>query len=398
METIPRSNLDSLVRQRDCPSVSMYLPTHRSGREGQAGRVRLKKLCSEANDRLAARGIRPVDARDMMAPVDAYIDDRAFWNKQSDGLAIFVSPKGHHILRLPSHFDELVVVNSRFHIAPLAALPHADERFFILAVSKNRVRLFEADRSRATAIDVPGLPANAEEALHYDQPSTTRQFHTAVLGSGMRKGAAYHGDGSFAEEAKSELLEYFRIIDRAIHPTLRDQNAPLVFVGVDYLYAIFREANTYAGLADRHVLGNPDRLSEEQLRDKAWACVEVNFDAPRQKAIADFGQRLSEGRASDDFQTILTAAAEGRVETLLFDARQHRWGKWDGDRLQARFHHERQDESDDLLDLAVWQTLMHNGSVYAVSPDCLPAGAPCAALLRFSAATATCHRAPSALA
>lgn len=389
MKTTSRSNLDSLTRQSAWPSVSIYLPTHRSGSEAQAGRVRLKKLCREANDRLAARGIRPVDARDMMAPVDAYIDDQAFWKKQSDGLAIFVSPNGRHTLRLSSHFDELVVVNSRFHIAPLAALPHADERFFILAVSKNRVRLLEADRSKATAIDVPGLPASAEEALHYDQPSTTRQFHTAVLGRGMSKGAAYHGDGSFAEEAKCEVLEFFRMIDRALHPVLHNQSAPLVFVGVDYLDPIFCEANTYVHLAARHVPGNPDRWSEEQLREKAWICVRDHFDASCEKAIADFGQRLSEGRASDDFQTILTAAAEGRVETLLFDARQYRWGTWDADRLQARFHHERRDESDELLDLAVWQTLMHNGSVYAVPADRLPAAAPCAGLFRFSVVAAT---------
>lgn len=388
MKTTSRSNLNSLARQSDWPSVSIYLPTHRSGSEAQAGRVRLKKLCREANDRLTARGIRPVDARDMMAPVDAYIDDQAFWKKQSDGLAIFVSPKGRHTLRLPSHFDELVVVNSRFHIAPLAALPHADERFFILAVSKNRVRLLEADRSRATAVDVPDLPASAEEALHYDQPSTTRQFHTAVLGPGMRKGAAYHGDGSFAEEAKSEVLEFFQMIDRALHPVLHKQSAPLVFVGVDYLDPIFRAANTYAYLADRHVPGNPDRWSEEQLREKAWICVQDHFDAPCEKAIAEYGQRVAEDRASDDLQAVLMAAAEGRVETLLFDATQHRWGKWDGERLQAHFHHERRDESDDLLDLAIWQTLMHNGSVYAVRPEQLPARAPCAALFRYSFAAA----------
>ncbi|HEX7446573.1 MAG TPA: hypothetical protein VF306_03450 [Pirellulales bacterium] len=348
----------------------------------------MKKLLNEANDRLAARGVRPADARDILAPVGAYIDDQAFWKKQSDGLAIFVSPNGLHTFRLMSHFEDLVVVNSRFHIAPLAALPHADERFFILAVSKNRVRLLEADRSRATAVDVPDLPASAEESLHYDQPSTTRQFHTALLGRGMSKGAAYHGDGSFAEEAKSELLEYFRIIDRAIHPTLRDQSAPLVFVGVDYLDPIFRAANTYAYLADRHVPGNPDRWSEEQLREKAWLCVQDHFDAPCEKAIAEYGQRVAEDRASDDLQAVLMAAAEGRVETLLFDATQHRWGKWDGERLQAHFHHERRDESDDLLDLAIWQTLMHNGSVYAVRPEQLPARAPCAALFRYSFAAA----------
>ncbi|HVA45128.1 MAG TPA: hypothetical protein VNH11_01970 [Pirellulales bacterium] len=253
METINKTLFDSLMRYGGWPCVSFYLPVHAGGFEGQAGRVRLKNLVIEAEERLTARGIRPVEARDFVASARELVDRDDFWKNQTKGLAVFVSPEATQSFWLPTTVPELAVVNSRFHIAPLLPLVEQECDFYILTVSENHVRLLKADRWQAGEAAVPKLPGSAAEALHYDHPTDTRQFHTAVLGRHMSKLSAYHGSADLFEQEKNELLEYFRAIDHALHPLLRGGRVPLVFIGVDYLFPIFRAANSYPHLAEAHI-------------------------------------------------------------------------------------------------------------------------------------------------
>jgi len=384
MEAINQSTFDTLIQYRGWPCASIYLPTHPGGFEGQTGRIRLRNLLAQAEQQLVLRGIRPVEAHDLLAAAHELIGDEVFWRNQAKGLAVFISPEATRPFYLPGPVAELAVVNSRYHVAPLLPLVDQATEFYIVAVSENRVRFLEADRWHASEKALPGLPANAKEALHYDHPSDTRQFHTAVLGRGMSKRGAYHGSGDFFEQEKSELLEYFRVIDRALHPALCDRRAPLVFAGVDYLFPIFRQANSYPHLAESHVPGNPDTWSDGQLHAKAWQAIAPEFEKPKQTALARYAELAGDGLKSDDLRVILNAAVQGQVATLLVNPEQPVWGKWDEAQRRLRLDPERRDDSNDLVDLAIVETLARRGAAYCVSSAELPPGKHCEAIFRYS--------------
>ena len=383
MDAITRPIFESLMRYGGWPCLSLYLPTHPGGFEAQAGRVRLKNLLVEAEERLVARGIRPVEARDFVASTCELVDDHDFWRNQTNGLAVFLSPETTRSYWLPTAVPELAVVNARFHVAPLLPLVDRESEFYILTVSENHVRLLKADRWQATEVAVPKLPKSAAAALHYDHPSDTRQFHTAVLGRHMSKLGAYHGSGDFFEQEKSELLEYFRVIDRSLHPVLRVERVPLLFVGVDYLFPIFRQANTYPHLAESHLHGNPDTWSDQQLHAKAWSCISAKFDEPVQTAQARYATLAGDGWKSDDLRVVLNAAHQGQVDTLLADIQHPVWGKWNNDQQRLRIDAERRADSDDMLDLAVVQTLTHRGVAYSICSTELQPRKHCAAIFRY---------------
>jgi hypothetical protein len=383
MEPITKSTFDALLRYRGWPCVSVYLPTRPGGFEGQAGRVRLKNLLAQAEGRLEARGIRPVEARDFLAAANRLVDHEAFWKNQTQGLAVFISPEATRTFYLPTTAHEVAVVNSRFHVAPLLPLVDEATDYYILAMSENRVRLLRANRWQASEVVVPNLPANATEALHYDHPTDTRQFHTAVLGRGMSKLGAYHGSGDFFEQEKKELLEYFRVIDHAVHPLLRDERLPLVFVGVDYLFPIFRQANTYPHLAESHVHGNADGWSDRELHEKTWPCIAGQFAKPAQMALTRYSNLAGDGLKSDDLRLVLDAAHQGHIDTLLVDVEKALWGKWDSEQRRLRLDAERRGDSDDMLDLAIVQSLLHKGAVYSVPRDSLRGGSHCQAIFRY---------------
>jgi hypothetical protein len=384
MEAINQSTFGALIKYRGWPCASIYLPTHPGGFEGQTGRIRLRNLLAQAEEQLVSRGIRPVESHEFLAAAHDLVGNEVFWRNQTAGLAVFVSPEATRSFYLPTPVAELAVVNSRFHVAPLLPLVDQATEFYIVAVSENRVRFLEADRWQASERALPDLPANAKQALHYDHPSDTRQFHTAVLGAGMSKRGAYHGSGDFFEQEKSELLEYFRVIDRALHPALCDRRAPLVFAGVDYLFPIFRQANSYPHLAESHVPGNPDTWSDQQLHAKAWQAIAPEFEKPKQTALARYAELAGDGLKSDDLRVILNAAVQGQVETLLVNPEQPVWGKWDDAQHRLRLDPERRDDSNDLVDLAIVETLARRGDAYCVSSAELPPGKHCEAIFRYS--------------
>lgn len=383
MKDINRMLFDDLARYRGWPCVSIYLPTHAGGFEGRAGRIRLKNLLAEAEDRLVARGIRAAEARELLASACELVNDDLFWKDQTEGLAVFISPETARPFYLPMGMRELAVVNSRFHVAPLLRLVDHPTDYYIVAISENHVRLLKANRWHACEVAVPHLPVGAAEALHYDHPSDTRQFHTAVLAPHMSKLSAYHGSGNFFEQEKTELLEYFRLIDRALRHLLRDQRVPLVFAGVDYLFPIFRQANTYAHLAEAHVHGNPDTWNDRELQERAWNCIAPQLARPIQLALVRYAELAGGGWKSDDLPVILNAAHQGHVKTLLVDTGQEVWGRWDKEQHRLRLDAERRGDSDDMLDMAIVETLNHQGEVFSVPTTVLSPGKHCAAIFRY---------------
>ena len=72
-------------------SVSLFMPTYKSGSEIRQNPVRLKNLLHKAEEHLEAVVRRLVEARRFLAPIQNLVNDELFWQHPSDGLAIFLS-------------------------------------------------------------------------------------------------------------------------------------------------------------------------------------------------------------------------------------------------------------------------------------------------------------------
>jgi CBS domain-containing protein len=125
-----REDLQRLALRGEGPCVSVFLPTHRAGREVQQGPIKLRKLLRLAGDRLAADGVKATDIARLLDPLHELLDDRLFWHYQSDGLAVFSRPGWWGWFRVPLDLPELAIVDDRFHITPLIPLSTGDGRLF----------------------------------------------------------------------------------------------------------------------------------------------------------------------------------------------------------------------------------------------------------------------------
>jgi hypothetical protein len=387
MSLLSKSELKTLMEQHGQWCVSIFMPAHRAGVEVQQDPIRLKNLLGHAEERLIESGFRNPEARELLKPAQELLEPAGFWRRQSDGLAIFVSPKVFRTYRLPLDFQELVVVSERFHIKPLLPLLSGDGRFYVLALSQNQLRLLQGTRYSVGQVDLENVPESLAEALKWDDPERRLQWHTrtGTTTDGARA-AMFHGHGvASADDPKDYIRRYFRQIDDGVSDLLRGERAPLVLAGVDYVLPLYREANTYLHLLKEGITGNPEELSAEELHKQAWTILERYFQRERKEAAAQY-QRLAGAEselASNEVQEIVPAANHGRVETLFVALGFQRWGSFDADTDTLHVHEEAKPGDEDLLDFAAAHTLLNAGTVYAVEAGEVPDGAPLAAVFRY---------------
>ena len=107
-----------------------------------------------------------------------------------------------------------------------------------------------------------------------------------------------------------------------------------------------------------------------------------NVSKPQQDAAAQYRNYAATERASNDIRKVISAAYDGRIESLFVASDQEQWGTFDPATHIIHVHREAKFRDEDLLDLAATQTLLHGGSVYAVEREHMPETALVAAVFR----------------
>ncbi|MBD3305039.1 hypothetical protein GF339_01705 [candidate division KSB3 bacterium] len=375
MDLLTQDDVRTLATPSDEEHISLFFPTYRAGKQIQQNPIRFKNLLDNVEEPLRARGFRKHDLEELLEPAVQLVDDLTFWQHQSDGFALFLSPTLFRYYRLPLQFEEVVVVGDRFHIKPLLPLLSGDGRFYLLALSQNAVRVFQGTRQSISELEVEAIPQSLADALKYEEPLKQIQYHSgAQVPGGKAKGSViFHGQGVGSDDKtkKKKLKEFFQQIDAGMQDLLQQETAPLVLAGVEYLFPLYQEANTYAHLVKKGIPGNPEDLSAQELHQEAWQIVEPLFLESQQQQYQKYQELLGTGSplASHDLREIVPAAQYGRIETLFVAAKTYQWGRFTPETKEVVLHPTMESDSQDLLDLAAVQTLLHGGTVYAMQTD-----------------------------
>ncbi|BAY97245.1 hypothetical protein NIES37_11830 [Tolypothrix tenuis PCC 7101] len=390
MQIISREEIKPLLEQPKGNCVSIYMPAHPAVPEVRQDPIRFKNLIKEAEARLVDAGLEPQEATKLLQKaID--LDTPAFWEQMGEpGLAIFISEDFFRYYPLPINFQELVVVTDRFHIKPLLPILNGNGRFYVLALSQQDVRFFEGTRYTINEIEVENMPKSVDEALQRDETAKEGQFRIASSKGGTAntfvQPGEFHGQGSpDRDQHQEEIRQFFYIIDQALHEKLREEAAPLVLAGVEYLLPLYRQANSYQHLMPEGITGNPEVLSAQELHEQAWPIVEADFQKSQQEFVERFQQLFGgdTGKASNDLQQIIPAAYYQRVDSLLVAVGQQQWGLFDPGSETVYLHDEKETGDEDLLDLVATHTLLNGGTVYAVPPEQIPYSTPVAAIFRY---------------
>ncbi len=388
MEIITKGDLNELIKLETvgCICVSLYMPTFRTGRtEVQQNPIRFKKLLKEAEKRLEKIGLKRTETDKYLQPAKALLEDSSFWVNMSDGLAVFLSLDYFRYFRLNIPLPEIAVVGNRFQISPLLPLLATDQWFYVLAISHNLVRLLRCNRFSYDELDIKGIiPLSLSDALQFDDIKGAEKDHAHYSVAELDGGSVAVPHSAEVDVNKNNLLRFFYQVDKGLQSGfIKNETAPLVIVSVDYLFPIYKKANTYKYLFNKEVDGNPDRLSSSQLHKLGFGVLEPYMLKKQDEAIRQYIKLAGKGRTTDILESIVSEAYHGKIQSLIIAENQRKWGKYDSFSDKVEIHEKEESCDIDLLDFAAAQTIAKGGEVHVIPGGKMPGDISAAAVLRY---------------
>lgn len=364
-----RAQVDRLLTNRNPSSVSVYLPTDPAS-AGQAERIELKNLVTEAERQL--RDLKAADSAiaEIAAAFANILDDEPFWRYQARSLALFVTPESLATFRLPNHLVSLVQVSDRFHLKPLLRSITFPQVAFVLALAENSVRLLElaSGTSLPWVVTVPDLPVSAADATGHpwDKEQAPRPKVRGSEGQDVRLG------------------QYARQIDRALRPLLSGLDVPLILAATEPVNSIYRSANSYPYLVPASIPGNPESTPDAELASAARSILDNLRTDELQEFHKLYQSRQSDGRVVQDIADVARAATYGAVDTVFVDIDEVIPGSIDENTGAVTFSTADDAASYEVVDEITRRVWLNGGRVLAVRRDDVPGQNPVAAILRYA--------------
>ena len=365
------------------PCLSLYQPTHRHHPDNQQDPIRFGNLVKALEGSLLQR-IPKDEVRSLLEPFLALANDREFWAHTLDGLAVLGANGLFRVYNLQRPVAALAIVADSFHTKPLMRILQSADRYHVLGLNRQEVKLFEGNRDALDEIELhPDVPRTLTDALGEEltDPHLTVASYGGVGGS---QTAMHHGHGGKKAEVDLDAERFFRAVDRGIleHHS-RPSGLPLILAALPEHHHRFHEVSRNPFLMPESIDIHPDALSSiDELRQRAWHLVEPRYLARLAALVEEFGTARSRGLAADDLAQVARAVVGGRVATLLIEARREIPGRINaatGDVEAGDLAHP---EVDDVLDDLGTLALKMGGQVVIVPSERMPTTTGVAAIYR----------------
>jgi hypothetical protein len=377
MRALTVEDLRTLVGTHTPPCLSLYLPTHKHG--SPEDRHHFDGAVRSARDVLHG-SMKPHELDAFLEPI-ARLSTSDFWQEHAEGLAVFRSRDHMACYRLPMSVPEAVISADSFHIRPLIRFLQSNQRFFLLSLSQNYVRLFKGSATGLSPAEIERLPRSLEDALGKEDRERSVVFHHGASGG---RNPIYGGAGKSDTSRDEDLLRFFRAIDDALWPVLRDEKVPLILAAPQREMPLYRSVSRYAHIAEQGLHGNFSASRMEDLHAKAWPIVQSIVDARVREVRGSYDRLVSRARALDEIRGIATYAIQGRVYQLLLARDAQLWGRLDRSTGALELHgKDRAKGDDDVLDDLAEAVLVRGGEVFSLDTPDMPSKSPIAAILRW---------------
>ena len=372
MAILHEKEFKELANHKSEISVSIFIPTQRAGQEvlNEKNRKHLNSQWDEVRKKLKSDEVDEAIIEAIGTPIEKLIEDREFWRYQSDGLAVFASENYFQYFTLPVNFEAYTYISKEFYIKPLILALTGDSKFYVLSLQLEDVKLYEATRHAITPIEIEDLtPSRLEERVGFDYKEKSLQFRTQGEGGAKTQ---FHGHGDTEGDTKKEIKQFFRAVNDGITDYLNQEKLPLVVYCQDYLFPIYKEANTYNHLHNEVIDGNPNDTDLMGMHAKAVAVMEPVLDKKRTSKMDKYEEVRSTKSTSSAISDIIPAIFQGQIDTLFIENRAEVWGSYDETKMKVDFDEKENAHNTSLLNLAAKKAIEMGGNVFLVEHQFMP--------------------------
>ncbi|MEX2497115.1 MAG: hypothetical protein WD448_13550 [Woeseia sp.] len=381
MDPTEIDNLKDLIDSGAPPRISLYQPTHRHFPQNQQDSIRFRNLLEEVEKSLSHE-YESGEIGSLLEPLKEVARNEEFWNCTLDGLAVLAAPDFFRVFRLQRGVPELAVVADSFHIKPLLRILQSADRYQILGVTRDRVRLFEGNRDVLDEVELaPGVPRTLTEAL--GEEVTDARLTVSSYG-GAQGPAMRHGHGGRKDQVEHDAERFFRAVDRETKAKHSSRaKLPLILAALPENQSVFRRVSHNPYLAEQGIDADPEGLSLNDLRDAAWQLVQPHYLERLGAIVEEYQESRGQGLGTEEAGDAAAAAIAGRVAKLLVDADCELPGRIDATTGEVEFDDLEKADVDDVLDDLATLVARQGGEVVVVPRDRMPTKTGLAAVFRY---------------
>ncbi|WP_273568069.1 hypothetical protein [Maribacter halichondriae] len=272
--------------------------------------------------------------------------------------------------KVPISFEASTYVSGHFYLKPLLPLYQNDGFYYLLELSQDYVKLYEASRYNFKDLYVEDFaPDRLEEAVGFDHKPKMLQFRS---GQNVHGAGSFHGHGEGKDDNKKELLTFFRAVDKGVKKAITHKNVPLVLACVDHLVEVYKEASTYPELYHENVGGDPEFKVKTSLHQASWDLMESYFTKSQTEKALQFTELYHTQKTSYEIDDILHAALNGRVDTLFIADGDDIFGRYEMENNEVIIDYKHELNNTSLTNLAAMETFRQGGKVYSLPSNEMP--------------------------
>jgi hypothetical protein len=324
----------------DC-CITIILNTHRNKQQYDLDRLQLRKLVSEAENRLFQNESEE-KARLLSKRMKELVAQIQF-DKNLDCLILFINANVTKFLHLPIRVENRVVIDSSFATRDLVRLLHMKTNYFVLVFSEYKARLLEAFDE--TLIQEYGSPFPIENNDLYS--TKTIELKNADL-------------------QKRLLSEFYNRIDKAVNEVRNDNPKPVLLCSQEMNCAEFLKVADLKEIFFTDFLkGNKLYLDANEIVRESWQVVRKQQFEKNRLRKQELEEALASGQYISDANEIWHATSEGRIRTVFIEENLFRPARIDNNTITFVTEEERNKPGvvDDIYDEIIEATVNSGAEV-----------------------------------
>ena len=301
------SDIELMLAEKGNPCISIVIPTQRYTRDRMQNPELIENALLRAKQLLRNSAWATAKINQLQSKLDSVLATIDYIRLQ-EGLAIFISPNISKVQLLPFLVKEKVMVSSNFEIRDLFYFRQFLKPYCLLAISKNRVRLFKGSGRELQEITNNDFPKQYEEEYEYAHPS---------IGSSSSGGLKeFERDKSVMQETR--MRGFFRLADHALDKYLKEDM--LLFVaGVGEELTSFEQISHHVKNLAGKIPGNYDIDAVHPLAESAWTKIQEYVKTSHVKLLTKLQEDIGKQLVVDGIRNVWKAAKEGKGLVLLLE-------------------------------------------------------------------------------
>jgi len=376
------TRLDELANHNQSESISIVMPTERSGRQVQQNAIRFKNLLNDVVDQFVSMGNSQHTAEERITELREYQRDDTFWQHQSEGLALYFCGGQLTTVQLQHSPEPLVTIADHYFITPVVADSSKSQQNIVLTITWEEAKLYDSVRGQLEPHDREQFPVVIRDVVLPPDEEEQLQVRTQRGGASGSGSAMFHGQGEGEQMIKSDRKRFLAEVGRRLEEVFNGIPENLIIIGTDEVIGHLK-ATTELSEA-KTITASPASMDQIQLSQRVETFLSNEPDVGCADRLEQFGNAIAHGKGSKDLPEIIRAALEGRVSDLIIDPLQRIWGSWNAETQTASIAEQQANEGNvvELVNMAVVLSL-RTGALVIADTDSQLGPEPAAAIFRY---------------